>query len=214
MKKNKKKKLKYKIPLIILAILIIFIVIMLIFKIFGGKKEDTTVKVVDSIDNFGYTLDERDTKLMKDTYNELKKCLQNKDVDYDEYAKILAKLFIIDLYTINNKVNKYDVGSLEYVYPDNIDNFKLNVEDTLYKIVENNTDNKRKQSLPEVSSITVDDVKKDKFSYGEDEHDSYIVKANWQYAKDLGYDDSATVTLIQKDNRLYVVAFTPGEENE
>ena len=76
MRKNKKKKMKYKISLLILAILIIVVIILIGTKLFK-KEDDAPVKVVDSIDNFGYTLDERDTKLMKDTYKELKEVLKS-----------------------------------------------------------------------------------------------------------------------------------------
>lgn len=213
MKKNKKKKMKYKISLLILAILIIVVIILIGIKLF--KKEDSApVKVVDSIDNFGYTLDERDTKLMKDTYKELKEVLKASNIDYEEYAKVLAKLFVIDLFTLDNKINKYDVGSLEYVYPESLDNFKLNVEDTIYKLIENDSDGKRKQSLPIVKSIEVTDSKKDTFLIGEESKESYVVSLEWKYEKDLGYDTHADVILVAKDNRLYVVSYNVGDANE
>ena len=69
-------KKKYKIFLIIIIILIILIVAAIIaFKLLKNNKPAEPVKVVDSIDNFNYTLDDRDTELMKNTYNELKEVL-------------------------------------------------------------------------------------------------------------------------------------------
>ncbi len=213
MKKNKKKRLKYKVPLLIILVLIILVVILLIFKPFK-KEEPSIVKVVDTIDNFNYTLDERDTKLLKKTYQELKKELSSSDIDYENYAKILAELFVIDLFTLDNKINKYDVGSLEYVYPDSLENFKLNVEDTIYKEIENDKDGKRKQTLPIVKSVESKDVKKDTFQIGETALESYVVNLTWDYEKDLGYDTKATITLVAKDNRLYVVSYSAGDTNE
>ncbi len=206
-------KKKYKLQLRVLILLIILIIALICFKTFK-KETKNNVKVVDSIDNYGYTLDQRDSKLMKDTYKKLKEILNEKEIDYDKYAEELAKLFVIDLFTINNKINKYDVGSLEYVYPDNVENFKTNVEDTIYKIVEDNTKGKRKQELPIVSSVNIEEETNGEYELFDVQNKSYIVKLKWTYEKDMGYDSNAIITLIEKDNKLYVVEYSKGEENE
>ena len=205
-------KKKYKIFLIIIIILIILIVAAIIaFKLLKNNKPAEPVKVVDSIDNFNYTLDDRDTELMKNTYNELKEVLSAEKINYEKYANLLSKLFVIDLFTMNNKVNRYDVGSIEYIYPDSIDNFKTNVEDTIYKSMENNSDGKRKQDLPEVSSIDNESVETKIFTIDEKEYDSFVVNLNWSYKNDLGYDNKATITLIELNEKLYVVEYVTGE---
>lgn len=205
-------KKKYKILLIVIIFLIIVIIAAIIaFKFLKGSEPAEPVKVVDSIDNFDYTLDDRDTELMKNTYNELKTVLSSDEIDYEKYAEILSKLFVIDLFTMDNKVNRYDVGSTEYVYPDSVDNFKTNVEDTIYKSMENNSDGKRRQDLPEVSSIDNTSVETSTFTIGEEEHESFVVNINWSYVSDLGYDDNATITLIELNEKLYVVEYVTGE---
>lgn len=205
-------KKKYKILLIVIIILIIVIIAAIIaFKFLKGSEPAEPVKVVDSIDNFDYTLDDRDTELMKNTYNELKTVLSSDEIDYEKYAEILSKLFVIDLFTMDNKVNRYDVGSTEYVYPDSVDNFKTNVEDTIYKSMENNSDGKRRQDLPEVSSIDNTSVETSTFTIGEEEHESFVVNINWSYVSDLGYDDNAIITLIELNEKLYVVEYVTGE---
>ena len=205
-------KKKYKILLIVIIILIIVIIAAIIaFKFLKGSEPAEPVKVVDSIDNFDYTLDDRDTELMKNTYNELKTVLSSDEIDYEKYAEILSKLFVIDLFTMDNKVNRYDVGSTEYVYPDSVDNFKTNVEDTIYKSMENNSDGKRKQDLPEVSSIDNTSVETSTFTIGEEEHESFVVNIHWSYVSDLGYDDNAIITLIELNEKLYVVEYVKGE---
>lgn len=204
-------KKKYKLGLILIAISIVLIlVIAIIFLLKGDKKVEKT-KVVDSIDNFSYTLDDRDTKLMKETYNELKDILNKDQIDYEAYAKTLAKLFVIDLFTMNNKINKYDVGSTEYVYPESVDNFKLNVEDTIYKSMEDNSDGKRKQDLPEVISVDALNIEEVEFELKEEKEKVYEVKLTWEYEKDLGYDDNATIKLLNVDDKLYVVEYATGE---
>lgn len=207
-------KKKYKTLLIIIVICIILIIGLLVIKKMKNEGVKNNVKVVDSIVDFSYTLDERDTSLMKENYKELKKILKEKDINYEEYSQVIAKLFIIDLFTMDNKINKYDVGSLEYVYPETIDNFKLNIEDTIYKSMEDNTYDKRVQELPIVKSIEVIDTKTSTFKINEEELDSFIVTLNWEYEKDLGYDKEATITLIKENKKVYVVEYKAGALNE
>lgn len=208
-------KKKYKYPLLLLILVIIIIVGLIVFKVFFAKDEvKNNVKVIDTIVDFSYTLDERDTKLMKDTYEELKNILKERKIDYDEYAKVLAKLFVIDLFTMDNKINKYDVACLEYVYPDNLENFKTNVEDTIYKLMEDNTYGKRTEKLSIVNSVEVTNEEESTFKINEEEVPSYVVTLNWTYDKDLGYDKNATITMIRKDKKLYVVEYKAGAVNE
>ena len=206
-------KKKYKrILIIILIVVLLAIISFVIYKILlDNKTEEEVVNVVDSISEYGYNLDDRDTELMKSTYEELKNILNSDEIDYELYANTLAKLFVIDLFTMDNKINKYDVGSTEYVYPDALENFKLNVEDTLYKHMENNSSGKRKQDLPEVSSIEVLSTETGEYTIEENSFDSYIVNLSWQYVSDLGYDNNALITLINLDNKLYVVEYEVGE---
>lgn len=208
-------KKKYKYPLLLLILVIIIIVGLILFKLFFAKDEvKNNVKVIDSIVDFSYTLDERDTKLMKDTYEELKNILKEREIDYDEYAKVLAKLFVIDLFTMDNKINKYDVACLEYVYPDNLENFKTNVEDTIYKLMEDNTYGKRTEKLSIVNNVEITKEEESTFKIKEEELPSYVVTLNWTYDKDLGYDKNATITMIRKDKKLYVVDYKAGAVNE
>lgn len=207
-------KKKYKLLLCILVICIIIIIGLLVVKNIGKETPKNTVKVIDSIVDFSYTLDERDSSLMKDTYKNLKKILSSRDIDYEEYSKLIAELFIIDLFTLDNKINKYDVASLEYVYPDNLDNFKLNVQDTLYKNIDDNTYGKRVEKLPIVSSIEVLDVKQSTFKLKDEDVNSYVVSLKWSYEQDLGYDKEGIVTLVKKDKNVYVVEYKAGAVNE
>lgn len=208
-------KKKYKYPLLLLILVIIIIVGLIVFKVFFAKDEvKNNVKVIDTIVDFSYTLDERDTKLMKDTYEELKNILKEKEINYNEYSKVLAKLFVIDLFTMDNKINKYDVACLEYVYPDNLENFKTNVEDTIYKLMEDNTYGKRTEKLSIVNSVEVTNEEESTFKINEEEVPSYVVTLNWTYDKDLGYDKNATITMIRKDKKLYVVEYKAGAVNE
>ena len=169
------------------------------------KKDDKPIVTnKDTIKGYDYTLKSNATKLYEDEFKALKANLEG-DINYDEYAVSVAKLFVIDLYTINNKINKYDTGGASFVYPDGRDNYKLNVQDTIYKYVEDNTNGKRTQNLPEVSSVIVKDSKKDTYKIGDNSFEADKINLEWSYVQDLGYDKTGEIILIKKDKNIYVV---------
>ena len=206
---------KYKVGLIVISVLLLGVISLGVLRIFyheeEEKREVNVTSVISNIDDYGYTLDDRDTDYMKEVFHELENILEAEEVDYEAYAKLLSELFVIDLFTMNNKINRYDVGSTEYVYPESVENFKTNVEDTIYKTMENNSNGKRKQNLPEVSSIDESTAEASTFTIGEEEYDSYVVTLSWSYEKNLGYDTNATITLVPMNEKLYVVEYVTGE---
>ena len=204
---------KYKIPLIILLVLIIVCVCLLIFKKFvydkADKKPTVTSSIVDNMESYGYSLDDRDTKLYKNSYYELKNILDVEEIDYEKYGQKIAELFVIDLFTISNKINKYDVGGLDFLYDSEKEMFKNKVMDTIYEDVEDNSYDTREQKLPTVSTVEVVDVKDKKYELNEEkELDAYEYTLEIQYKEDLGYDEKATVIVVKDDNKMYVAKYT------
>ena len=196
--------------LVIVGILIVFIALLLVvlFRINRDKlnnNSDEKTVLLDQIDGFEYTLDDRDSELFKNKFKELKAMLESDTIDYEEYAKLLSQLYIIDLYTLNNKLNKYDVGGTEYVFTDFRDNYELKVKDTIYKYIEDNYNGKRTQELPEVQSVEIDSIEETEFTVSENVYDAYEISLNWSYIKDLGYDTSSTIIIIRQDDKLYIV---------
>lgn len=208
MKKRKPK----KIVVIIFVLLVISVVGYFGLKIFLPKKKEPTeiqtVQVTNSIEKYGYTLEDRDTELFKKNFESLKELLNQEDYDKEEYLSLITKLFIIDFYTIDNKLSRYDIGGLEYVYTGAVSSFKSVAQNSIYKTVENNLDGSRKQALPEVDSIEITDISEYKFTMpDESEEEGYRVKASWTYKEKLGYDNSATLVLIKDGEKYGVVYF-------
>ena len=111
---RRKKQIKKSVLMII--ILTILISIGLYFLLFSKSTGGLLVRSKDKTAKFDYTLDKDNTNLMKENFKELKDILANDNINYEDYAKTLAKLFIVDLYTIDNKKSMYDVGILVYDY--------------------------------------------------------------------------------------------------
>ncbi len=195
--------------MIIGGLIVVLVVILVICCINGMNKKDPEepkqVTEVASISGYGYVLEDRDTPLYKETFEKLAEELKKEPIDEEEYAKLLGMLYVIDLYTIDNKLNKYDVGGMDFVWPDAKENFQLKVQDTIYKYVEDNSYGKRNQSLPEVSAINVESIKEEKIKVGNEKYDGYKANMVWEYTTDLGYDTKCELVLVKNDGKIYVV---------
>lgn len=195
-----------------IKVILLFIVVGVLLLSFLGYRinkdflsKSTNKKQIDSIDFYGYTLSKSDTDLYKSTFKELSKVLNEKPVNMNEYAKAISKLFIIDLYSLDNKLTSTDIGGVEFLHKDLRENFKENMGSTLYKFVESNLDGKRKQELPMVKEVNVTDVFETKYTYNKNEYPAYLVTVNWTYEKDLGYQTSTKLTIINDNDILYIV---------
>ncbi len=205
------KKGKRRLILFILILIAAGILIFMAIKPNNSQKEVKGKKVVDKIDNFDYTVSETDTKLFKSEFKKLKSVLSEKKVDNKEYSQSVAKLFIIDFFTLNNKMTKNDVGGVQFVYSNYKTTFIDKARDQFYKYVKSNLDGNRNQSLPEVSDINIDACEEvsasavlsgDQFNSIEE---AYNINLSWSYKEDLGYQSSANIIVV-KDGDKFAVA--------
>jgi hypothetical protein len=206
-KLKKNKELTKSIIFMFVIIIVVIIIGIASYFILGSNDKTTTItdKSVDEISGYNISLSENDSDTYKNAYYELKENLTSDNIDYDAYALSVAKLFVIDLYTMDTKINKYDVGGLELVLPDYQDNYTLNVTNTIYNYLEDNTNGKRTQSNPHVKSVAVSSNEKKEYTIGDDTYNAYVFNIEITYSTDLGYDKNAEVIVINKDNHMYVV---------
>lgn len=197
----------FYISVAILAGLIIIVTgVKLFFDFFVSDERQVVSKTkLDSLEMYGYTLDDLDTELYRTYFEELKQVLNEEEIDMSSYASVLSKLFITDFYTLNNKVTSSDIGGVEFVHADIVDNFKINAGDTMYNHVKNNVYGDRTQELPIVKNVTIDNIQDVKYTYNNKEYDAFKVVVKWEYEIDLGYDSEGTLYLIKDNNKLNVV---------
>lgn len=196
----------------ILLIIILFAVVGTGLYFYGrmqrkGDEPAVETKVTDTIDKYGYTLNDNVTEYYKTEFDHLKEMTNDSTVTEQDIAGQVAKLFVIDLFSIDYKINKYEVTSAQYYYSDKQDMYKQKVIDNLYNLIEDNAYNDRKQELPEVSDVTTITNKKDTYKLGNKTVSSYLVDLNISYVKDLGYDTKAEVILVNDGNNLSVVSY-------
>lgn len=197
-------------PKLIIALVAIILVIALAVVIaisFWPKEKAKEVKVLKSIDEYGYQLKDNKTKEYKAMFKELEKILLADEVDEEAYAKKLSEMFIYDFFSLEDKVTKTDIGGVDFVHPDAIANFMENAEDTYYKYIESNLYGERKQVLPAVETVTTESITPTEFAYKDEMHSAYEVKVNWTYTNDKfsDYQKTATVVLIKSGKIYYIV---------
>ena len=215
---SRRKKKKSIMPFIIfLLVLVIVLVTFLIIKNAPKKDNKTSTKheKIDKIENYDYNLYKNNTSLYKKYFEELKEVLNKEEIDEEEYAKLIARLFVIDFYSLDTHITNQDVGGLDYVYSPIRDNFALKATDTIYKYVKSNVYGDRKQKLPVVKEITKTDIVSKRYTYTStdktidiNDNNAYFVAISWTYEDNSGkYQTSATITIIhEKDDLLSIVS--------
>lgn len=200
--------MKKKILMIILILILIYAVGGICFNYFF-KEEKEVIKTLSVIEGYNYELRSNATDLEKREFTILKENLESDTIDENAYLESISKLFIINLYTLKNKINKYDISSTDYIFPSYVSTFKLKVENTIYKYLEDNTSLTRDNELPEVQSVIIEQIKNDSYEFNDQTYESFLVILSWNYVKDMEYDNEGILTIIKDDNTLYIV-----EKNE
>ncbi len=197
-------------PMVTLFLIIIFgilIYCIIDMKNSLGSKGVKKIEVLEEISKYGYSLNENDSKYFKDEFKKLKNLLSKEDFDEEEYAKDISKLFLIDFFTLNNTINKNDVGGVQFIYKDYQDDFIKYAKDTVYKYIENDIYNKRKQELPVVTNVEVTDIKKESYSSKKlTDDNAYYVSLKIEYETDLDYQTVATLVLAHSNDKLEIVS--------
>lgn len=202
----KKRKLKKKVVILIILIVVLILCItgFILYKTLS-KNQVAEDKVIDSIEEYGYVLEDDQPKIYQDLFKELSKVLQAENVDEEEYARLISQMFSIDFYNLENKVSKNDVGGTMFISTDYVDNFTLKASDTVYKYIEHNLYNDRDQNLPVVTSSSVNKLENVTYEYKSiNDDNAYEVTVNLEYEEDLGYPTEIVLTLIHNDKKLEI----------
>lgn len=206
MKKRKLKKSTKRAMIIALITIIFGLGVYYVINNFTARTPvNTKVKVIDKIEDYGYELEENETKLYKDLFKDLMNELKKDEVDYENYAELVSKLYVADFYNLENKITKNDVGGTQFIHSSAQENFLVKAKDTMYKNIQSNVYGDRKQELPIVEKISLEDIEESTFEINGEEVDSYVVTLKWTYKKDLGYDSEKEIVLVREDKKLSIV---------
>lgn len=202
------KVIRKNIDRIFLVLIFVILLVLLVVYAFNTlkKKDEVQIAKIDEITEYGYHLHENDTELFRDKFKELKTELSNEDISEENYAKLIASLFAIDFYTLNNKVTNMDIGGIEYLYSGIKENFILKSSDTIYKYVKSNIYGDRKQDLPIVSNVVIKSIENITFMYGDiNDSKAYKVIVTIDYEKDMNYPKEVSLTIVHENDKLVIV---------
>lgn len=211
-KKFNLKRIYYFVSISLLIGVILIVGIKIYYDFF--KNDESSVQTrenLDTLELYGYTLDDEDTELYKTYFNELKEVLNKKDIDEKKYASLLVQLFVVDVYNLDNKLTSTDIGGLEFIHTDMAENFKINLGDTMYNTIESNLYGDRSQVLPVVINVVINSVEEYDYDYNDKSYSGYLVDTSWEYEEDLGYENQASFVLIDDNNKLNIVEKIDGE---
>ena len=201
-----KLKKKVKVILILAIILIVTGVGFLAYESIKPKNVKTAT-VENEIPEYGYTLKSTRNDRYKKMFQELKDILSEDEVDEKAYLEQISKMFIMDFYTLNDKLANTDVGGIDFIHTNAKTNFLEKSEDTVYKYVENDIYGNRDQELPEVTEVTVENIESIEYTIGTDftDDNAYKIEVSIKYKEDIDYPTKATLIFVHEDNKLSLV---------
>ena len=201
---TKRRRKKAKVGPIILLLVVVFVVAG--YLIYNSRPKLQVVSVVKEIDEYNYYLEDNATNIYKDNFNKLEEELRDNKIDEENYAKLVGKLFVIDYYTLNNKITNKDIGGVQFIHSNLKNDFIKEASETIYKYVKNDLYGDRKQDLPEVKSVDVKEFKEIKYKNKDYKDDNgYELEIEVKYKKDYDYPKSVNLKIIHEDNKLVIV---------
>lgn len=201
---TKRRRKKAKVGPIILLLVVVFVVAG--YLIYNSRPKLQVVSVVKEIDEYNYYLEDNATNIYKDNFNKLEEELKDNKIDEENYAKLVGKLFVIDYYTLNNKITNKDIGGVQFIHSNLKNDFIKEASETIYKYVKNDLYGDRKQDLPEVKSVDVKEFKEIKYKNKDYKDDNgYELEIEVKYKKDYDYPKSVNLRIIHEDNKLVIV---------
>ncbi len=159
----------------------------------------------EEIEGYGYILKPTRNDRYKEMFHQLERILNEQEIDEKAYLTQISKMFIMDLYTLNDKTSSDDIGGMDFVHS--------NVRDKLERILKNGVyyylDDEiyDVSELPEVTDVFIEKIENIEYNYNANLADSsaYQVDVSIVYKEDLGYPTFANLIFIHEGNKLSLV---------
>lgn len=202
MKKNQKIKIRK------IGVLAVVLVIGVLLGLFYMKTRNKlqVITVVSEIDSYHYKLESNATRIYKKYYKELERELEDYRIDEQNYASLISKLFVIDYYTLNNKITNKNIGGTQFIHSNLKERFVKDSSNTVYKYIKNNLYGNRKQKLPEVDDVEIEKISEIKYyKDGYRDDSAYQVEVKVNYVKDYDYPKKIVLIIMHEENKLVIV---------
>ena len=197
MQKKKKSGSNKKIVRLVIIFILILFVMLVGYNLFGKKKSGKikqAVKVEETIEDYGYELEDNETEYYKSLFQDLKIILNEDEIDEEKYASVICQLFLADFFNLDNKISNNDIGGTQFIYESFREDFEKLAQESIYHYVENNIYGDREQELPIVTEVSVVDIKEASYTYLDESDDN-----------DMGYQEDVTLVLVHHNERLEII---------
>lgn len=202
---SKKKIIKFSLILLSVIAIIIISVLLIPNKKEPKKEIKGPAVVIESIEDYGYSLDDNETEYYNNLFSKLKSILNNEELNEEEYAEIIAQLFLADFFNLDNKVTKNDIGGVQFVYSNYRTDFEKYAKEGIYHYIESDIYGDRTQELPIVTEVDINNIEQKSFEYNEQtDENAYYVEFEISYQKDLGYQSKGSLVLIHSNEKLEI----------
>lgn len=183
------KRKRYKILLIIILPLIVllatfsFLTFSSVSSLLG--KNQAIKKDSFDIDEYDYHLRSNATDYQKELFKELKELIDN-DADDLAIAECVAKNYVADTYTWDNKYGQWDVGGMYYVYSPHKNTIYTKIKDKFYGLLDKYQAEYGNTGLLEVTNIEITEshVGDELFEVDGNSYKRFTVNCEWDYSED------------------------------
>ena len=167
--------------------------------------EMVNFEMPEEIEGYDYILKPTRNDRYKEMFHQLERILNEQEIDEKAYLTQISKMFIMDLYTLNDKTSSDDIGGMDFVHS--------NVRDKMERILKNGVyyylddEDYDVSELPEVTDVFIEKIENINYNYNPDFNDSfaYQVDVSIVYKEDLGYPTFANLIFIHEGNKLSLV---------
>ena len=167
--------------------------------------EMVNFEMPEEIEGYDYILKPTRNDRYKEMFHQLERILNEQEIDEKAYITQISKMFIMDLYTLNDKTSSDDIGGMDFVHS--------NVRDKMERILKNGVyyylddEDYDVSELPEVTDVFIEKIENINYNYNPDFNDSfaYQVDVSIVYKEDLGYPTFANLIFTHEGNKLSLV---------
>ena len=159
----------------------------------------------EEIEGYGYILKPTRNDRYKEMFHQLERILNEQEIDEKAYLTQISKMFIMDLYTLNDKTSSDDIGGMDFVHSNVRDKMEEILKNSVYYYLDD--ENYDDSELPEVTDVFIERIENIEYNYNADLTDSsaYQVDVSIVYKEDLGYPTFANLIFIHEGNKLSLV---------
>ena len=147
---------------LLIAVLVMMLVVMTasllnIYKLRQSVSNDGQIVESDVISNEFknkfYTIGNNATEINKEYFKSLNDSVESGDKT--AIAEDVVKCFVSEYYTWTNKDGNYDVGGMQYIYPDRQSDFAAYTRDNFYSSMDNYLHGNKRSSLIEIQDVAI-----------------------------------------------------------